>query len=120
MALPPTEGPSATSPDDSLGPAPHACETTQPGDSYVPETMGPSGLAGAPRFCGAASAGAKGRFGDYEIVRMLDKGGMGFVYEAVRVRLGLPVALKLIAVGRDATPADVDRFLEEVRAVASL
>ncbi|WP_435016464.1 serine/threonine-protein kinase [Tundrisphaera sp. TA3] len=59
------------------------------------------------------------RLGDYEIVRYITKGGMGYVYEAVHLKLRLPVALKTIR-PELTTKADVDRFLAEAQAVAKL
>ena len=60
------------------------------------------------------------RLGDYVIQGLLGKGGMGFVYEAKHVKLGLLVAIKMIDAKGAATPSDVERFVEEARAVAKL
>jgi hypothetical protein len=61
----------------------------------------------------------------YDIVRELGRGGMGTVYLAWELGPGggerlRPVALKVIARGRFATPNDVAFFLEERRAHAAL
>jgi serine/threonine protein kinase/tetratricopeptide (TPR) repeat protein len=60
--------------------------------------------------------------GDYELVRQIATGGMGSVWEArdTKNKLNLPVALKTIKAGEGATEADIQRFLAEARAVASL
>ena len=60
------------------------------------------------------------RFGAYEVVRPLGRGGMGTVYLAIHRELGRPAALKLLhaPVGGDARP--LDRFRSEVRSAAAL
>ncbi len=60
------------------------------------------------------------RFGPYEIVRVLGRGGMGEVLEGRHAELGSRVAIKVI---RSATAADgetVRRLLREGRATASI
>src|SRR5262245_51663943 len=55
------------------------------------------------------------RFGEYELVQEIARGGMGIVYKA-RQRVGggeRVVALKMIRSGRLASPEAVERFLHE-------
>lgn len=58
--------------------------------------------------------------GNYRIVRPLGRGGMGAVYEAVHIRLGVPYALKAFTRGREDGGFLRDRFLAEGRMLARL
>jgi WD40 repeat protein/serine/threonine protein kinase len=54
----------------------------------------------------------------YEILGVLGHGGMGIVYKARQTGLHRLVALKMIAVGVQATPRDLARFRLEAEAIA--
>jgi tetratricopeptide (TPR) repeat protein len=59
-------------------------------------------------------------FGDYELFDVLGQGGMGVVYRARQTTLDRVVALKMIRAGLLAGPDDLQRFQNEVEAVARL
>jgi tetratricopeptide (TPR) repeat protein len=60
------------------------------------------------------------RFGRYDLVAELGRGGMGIVCRARQVDLGREVAIKMLLEGSAATPVGLRRFYAEARSVAKL
>lgn len=73
----------------------------------------------ATALCGAPNS-VDCRIGEYEILEVVDRGGMGVVYKARQPRLRRIVALKMIHQGQFGSPEVRKRFQNEAETVARL
>jgi hypothetical protein len=98
---------------DGLGPRPTEGSSEPTADAPASPGGGPDGGEGPPEP-GASS------FGDYEVIRELGRGGMGVVYLAHNRLMGREEVLKVIGRHIIDRPGVLDRFLQEIRAIARL
>ena len=81
-------------------------------------------LDGLDFLCRAAGppppAAGPDRLGDFRLVRVVGRGGMGVVYEAEQVSLGRRVAVKTLPLAAAPDDTDLRRFRHEAQVAASL
>ena len=76
--------------------------------------------AGAPPVKPAPVAVEPVKFGQYELLDEIARGGVGIIYKARQPGLDRWVAIKVLLGGSAAAPQQVQRFLNEARAAAKL
>ena len=91
----------------------HALRAVLPGASLL-DQMGKRAEDATP------SARSGDKLGEYKLLGILGRGGMGVVYEAVQETLGRPVALKVLPASRVVDRQSRERFMREAQAAASL
>jgi serine/threonine protein kinase len=95
-------------------------------DPTVPpeQTTGASKSSGShpslPTLAPPQGPGELGRLGNYRVLKVLGKGGMGIVYQAQDVQLGRWLALKMLLPQLATVPEANERFLREARAQAQI
>lgn len=106
----------APAPNDFIASHPgheHALRAVLPGASLL-DQLGKRAEDAAP-FSRSGE-----RLGEYKLLGILGRGGMGVVYEAVQEALGRPVALKVLPASRVIDRKSRERFMREAQAAASL
>ncbi len=106
----------APSPDEFISSHPaheHALRAVLPGASLL-DQLGKRAEDATP-FSRSGE-----RLGEFKLLGILGRGGMGVVYEAVQETLDRPVALKVLPASRVIDRRSRERFMREAQAAASL
>jgi len=96
-------------------------EAEQPDSKSADETAAWDGSGSDPSGAGSGARDLTGKtLGDFQVERMLGRGGMGEVYLARQISLNRPVALKVLRTEMLDNPTYLSRFEAEATAVARL
>jgi tRNA A-37 threonylcarbamoyl transferase component Bud32 len=95
-------------------PAADAPSADKAGDKFM------LGAERAVRPVGRKERKAADRFGGFEILEQISRGGMGVIYKARQVGLNRIVALKMLLAGRTARSKQLKQFYREAEAIAQL
>lgn len=91
---------------------------------HEPEFQGLVGKAVATRVVGVASPGEQAQkipdIPDYRIIRLIDRGGMGSVFEAEQLETGNRVAIKVLHEGANNSSEALKLFLREADVLSRL
>jgi hypothetical protein len=92
--------------------------------NYSPQGSAPDGAApegrGATAGQGRTTRRLPCRFGGYDLLEMIGRGGMGIVYRARQVAANRMVAVKTILAGQLTSPDALERFRREATATAGM
>lgn len=111
VASPPT-------PAQDVMPGPSHASDVQ-AETTLPLPGGPTPGGGLPTPPASRQA-PLASFGDYELLSVIARGGMGVVYKARQKKLNRIVAVKMILSGQFADQQEIDRFYVEAEAAAKL